>query len=631
VHTSKVTIENTPYTCTEEDILTSEKRAYLDSVLADSAAFFADTLFVTRPTGNLQLANRDCGVSGSTFSIPNELRNPGAADTDYVLFVTAEPTLGTTLAFAAACQGQRDTSGGVLAGTGRPIAGFANFSPARISIGDPGLEAIVRHEVTHALGFSSQLFGEYATSSTVSRTRQVTRQARYDITEIVLPGVVQAARDHFDCPGLTGAEVEDGGGDGTSGSHWEKTRFGSEFMTGTSSVASVYSAVTFNLLQDSGWYTFNADSALVTTNPWGRGLGCGFATESCVGETWSKLGVPYFCGTDGEVDTITAQTCGPNHYGKSVCIIRNYPSSLPPQFRYFSSPSVGGSSLVEDYCPLVAPSEACRKAAVSDDPAANDINAKVAAARGESFAASSRCYSSTLLKKDKTNAFVGIEVGTVLPSCHETACVGPNKAKIKVDTGLGASLGAHWYDCDGKVGPVYGDYTGEITCPEPELLCGGAKVMAWPDITAIVPEKVRRGGSSITIHGDSFTDITRVDVSGVDCTITKNEDTVIECDTQSGDYALESFVRVTNALGHSDSTLEGEVKVDGKLATFIKKSSEFLTGDCGGVQCWVFVGGGALILIFSIVICCVIRKKKKAAAKRRPPARANNYQEMQRI
>ena len=89
---------------------------------------------------------------------------------------------------------------------------------------------------------------------------------------MVTPRVVQEVRDHFNCPTLEGAELEDQGGDGTALTHWEKRLFQVEIflymdyeifsvvlqveaMTGTVNTAEpVYSRLTLALLEDSGWY-----------------------------------------------------------------------------------------------------------------------------------------------------------------------------------------------------------------------------------------------------------------------------------------------------------------------------------------------------------------------------------------
>ena len=54
--------------------------------------------------------------------------------------------------------------------------------------------------------------------------------ARYDeggrsVTAVVTPAVVAAARAQLGCNSLRGAELEDDGGQGTAGSHWEQRLF----------------------------------------------------------------------------------------------------------------------------------------------------------------------------------------------------------------------------------------------------------------------------------------------------------------------------------------------------------------------------------------------------------------------
>lgn len=59
----------------------------------------------------------------------------------------------------------------------------------------------------------------------------------------------------FDCDTLDGAKLEDEGGSGTAGSHWESRMFMGEIMVGKSAASSrdVLSNVTLALAEDSGW------------------------------------------------------------------------------------------------------------------------------------------------------------------------------------------------------------------------------------------------------------------------------------------------------------------------------------------------------------------------------------------
>ena len=86
---------------------------------------------------------------------------------------------------------------------------------------------------------------------------------------MVTPRVVRAVREHFACPTLEGAELEDQGGDGTAFTHWEKRIFQNEAMTGTVHTENpVYSRLTFALLEDSGWYLPNYEMVISCESEW---------------------------------------------------------------------------------------------------------------------------------------------------------------------------------------------------------------------------------------------------------------------------------------------------------------------------------------------------------------------------
>lgn len=48
--------------------------------------------------------------------------------------------------------------------------------------------------------------------------------------------------------------MEDEGGSGSKGSHWERTVLGNEGMTASSMAGSVFSPFTFAAFETSGWY-----------------------------------------------------------------------------------------------------------------------------------------------------------------------------------------------------------------------------------------------------------------------------------------------------------------------------------------------------------------------------------------
>jgi len=115
------------------------------------------------------------------------------------------------------------------------------------------------HEITHVLGFSRNLFGDFVNPETGEKIGEenIIVDGTFRGIEnkiIVSPKVKEVARNHFACPTLRGVEVENDGGSGSKGSHWERTVLHNEFMTASDMKNAAFSKFTLALLEDSGWY-----------------------------------------------------------------------------------------------------------------------------------------------------------------------------------------------------------------------------------------------------------------------------------------------------------------------------------------------------------------------------------------
>ena len=53
--------------------------------------------------------------------------------------------------------------------------------------------------------------------------------------QIISPRVLAKGREFFDCASLTGVEIEDAGGGGTAGMHWESRLLKNDVMSGSAS------------------------------------------------------------------------------------------------------------------------------------------------------------------------------------------------------------------------------------------------------------------------------------------------------------------------------------------------------------------------------------------------------------
>jgi hypothetical protein len=93
------------------------------------------------------------------------------------------------------------------------------------------------------------------------------------------PTVVEMGKLHFGCDSFDGLELEDDGGQGSAGSHWDLRVAMNEYMAARPmGLANVKSSFTLALLHDSGWYAANFGAADILR--WGESAGCGML-NSC--------------------------------------------------------------------------------------------------------------------------------------------------------------------------------------------------------------------------------------------------------------------------------------------------------------------------------------------------------------
>ncbi|KAI0222257.1 hypothetical protein LSAT2_026494 [Lamellibrachia satsuma] len=246
--------------------------------------------------------------------------------------------------------------------------------------------ATMKHEIIHALGFSNTLYGffrdkdgnpmtaredlsglppldnnfQYTWSSNI--TKEFNRPGWKKVNMIVSPAVVREARRHFSCDTLEGGELEDQGGTGTTGSHWEKRIFENEAMTGALTVNPVLSRVTLAVLEDTGWYHVNYKMAEPLR--YGFKEGCDFVKKSCKEYMQMKKAVgqsllPY-CDILGR-ENLDKQSCSADWTTVNYCNLWKGPKLLDAKYQPFTSiagvnatdvPYYGGYSEMADYCPF---------------------------------------------------------------------------------------------------------------------------------------------------------------------------------------------------------------------------------------------------------------------------------------
>ena len=102
--------------------------------------------------------------------------------------------------------------------------------------------AIIFHELTHVLVFSPELF-----SSLGMMTTRI-----FDgsfVSFINSPKVLTTARQHFNCTSLNGVPLENQGGSGSAGSHWEARYLLGDYMISSDYFDNVISDITLALFE----------------------------------------------------------------------------------------------------------------------------------------------------------------------------------------------------------------------------------------------------------------------------------------------------------------------------------------------------------------------------------------------
>ena len=101
-----------------------------------------------------------------------------------------------------------------------------------------------------------------------------------------------------------------------------------------SGTSGIRSAITLAALEDSGWY--RANYSVAEPLLWGRGEGCTYITEPCVGGPSGTL--HGMCTTAGETG------CTADYRARGSCNLATYGSDLPSQFQHFEgNPTAGGA------------------------------------------------------------------------------------------------------------------------------------------------------------------------------------------------------------------------------------------------------------------------------------------------
>lgn len=202
------------------------------------------------------------------------------------------------------------------------------------------VKTVIAHEMMHILGFIGELFEAYPNPPKII-TKTINGVVR---TLISTPKILEIAKRHFGCNSIEGIEIENQGGEGSAGSHWEARTMLGDFMISNVYPEFAISEITLALLEDSGWYKVNYYTGGLFT--FGKDQGCDFLNKPCYEGDGTRFPndfcVPF------------AQRCFAGHKDRGNCSLFRYDEEIPEEYQYFDQrgPYVGGFEPA-DYCPVV--------------------------------------------------------------------------------------------------------------------------------------------------------------------------------------------------------------------------------------------------------------------------------------
>ena len=370
-------------------------------------------------------------------------------------------------------------------GTGRPIFGVANIN-RDIEYSLPNslhyFQATILHEFIHILGFSNYFFVNYQKTN-------FTRKDNDGITRVFLNSqkLLEVARNYYNCSTLDGVELEEYGGDGTTGSHWEERILLGDIMNGVVyPEEQVISEFTLAVLEDTGYYKPNYYTGGLMQ--YGKNKGCEFLNSKCVikGQVNDKFKNEFFEQIFYTQHYQVDPGCSSGRQSRAYHAFYDYKNfvTIPSYYQYYANPNLGGRPSA-DYCPVsqedIGEAETsyyvghCSTKGSGNfgsmimhygsngDISSNINNGNLASITGEENSATSFCILSSLISKNIVNS--AIHSNTVNALCYQIYCS---------DKSLTIKINNDFLVCPRSGGKINAfNYDGYLLCPDYYLICSG--------------------------------------------------------------------------------------------------------------------------------------------------------------
>jgi len=383
-------------------------------------AYYSAALKIKAPlTSNLKLGSSVGSICSN--SVPSILRTTGVA-TDHFVFFTSFSTTDGFVAASSVCSSTSSTR--------RPFISRVSLNRYKLvdARGNVLLHEknmyVIMHEMMHSLGFSQSSFPRYIDSSGRTRTGHIKSVSIGGVTRKVVdvPPLTEKLRNFYGCSTLPGAVIENEGGSGTAGTHFERKFFPYETMSSGGIHGRRVSEFSLAMLEGSGWYV--PDYKYAEPYYYGQGEGCSFISGKC--STTSAQFDEYCTGS--------SRGCAPQGRSGGYC------SSDP----------------LTDGCRWVKPDEDydCENSDGED-------YARLPSLQVFGRGAGSRCFTGDLNTRISSNGRTTF--------CFKYTCTGSGS-----DTRLEVQVGNNKVVCTKKEKRFIDGYYGGIDCPDPLAFCNTA-------------------------------------------------------------------------------------------------------------------------------------------------------------
>ena len=311
------------------------------------------------------------------------------------------------------------------------------------------LEALMLHELTHALGFSEDIFANEQYISNIIMTKTIDSKIHYYIKS---PKVIEFAKNYFNCPTLDGVEIESNE-DGGIGSHWSSRILLGEYMTDFSySEEQAISGFTLALLEDLGYIQVKKKYTGGLMR-FGKQKGCDFLSGKCI-DTTTHYENEFYYPSVIDIDK-KEPSCSSGRQSKTFYKLISYEeNTIPSEYRYFPGYNNYGGLASTNYCPvsLYESPTTIYEGRCSEKGTPSNLASII----GESHSDISFCALSSLVKNEEYSN----EVRAV---CFKMYCS---------EESLTIQVGEDYFVCPRDGGQIFGEgYYGYLLCPDYNLIC----------------------------------------------------------------------------------------------------------------------------------------------------------------